>query len=489
MRMHAMHMQTLRSHTGSMHLCVVRAAADGRRRSVAVAAAAPAPPAVVAGTPQKPLVSGPPPGYDFRASTSASTLDVVGSRHPELQDLVDDGTLIVWRRPLGYTERQSDGYVEPQLVYLVGTAHVSAKSALDVERVVQAVRPDAVVVELCRSRAGLMTGPDNGNVRSSGVSSSGSSVSDSEGEGGSGSGAESEGGAQAGTSGRGTAGATKPLRLAGGAGGGAAAAAAGAAGTGGSPLQLGGRGGGANPLQLGGGGEGGGQGGFLPSVLRSVALGGQSALLLRVLLANLAGIAADELGVQGGGEFVAARREGEDVGAQIVLGDRPIEITLERAWEALSWRARLRLTWELVLAGTTGSADRAALLNEQLVESMKSDDAISAFFEQLGQRYPDLLGPLVHERDMYLAWSLRRSKAVDNASAVVGVVGRGHMRGVVHALGADSGELRFSDLVGGRNSVAGRRERAMKGFARLGVETALAAGAYALYTAVAGAAQ
>jgi pheromone shutdown protein TraB len=218
-------------------------------------------------------------------------------------------------------------------------------------------------------------------------------------------------------------------------------------------------------------------------VLRSVALGGQSALLLRVLLANLAGLAADELGVQGGGEFVAARRAGEDVGAQIVLGDRPIEM-LERAWEALPWRARLRLTWELLLAGAAGSADRAALLNEQLVESMKADDAISAFFEQLGQRYPDLMGPLVHERDMYLAWSLRRSSAVNGASCVVGVVGRGHLRGCVHALGADSGALRFSDLVGGRNSVAGRRERAMKGFARLGVETALVAGAFALYTAI-----
>ncbi len=54
--------------------------------------------------------------------------------------------------------------------------------------------------------------------------------------------------------------------------------------------------------------------------------------------------------------------------------------------------------------------------------------------------------PLVHERDQYLAWSLKRSKAVRGARVVVGVMGAGHMRGVVHALQTDRGgdTLRFS---------------------------------------------
>ena len=50
-----------------------------------------------------------------------------------------------------------------------------------------------------------------------------------------------------------------------------------------------------------------------------------------------------------------------------------------------------------------------------MIERMKQDDAISTFFAQLGDRYPQLLGPLVHERDLYLAWSLKRSKAVNGA--------------------------------------------------------------------------
>lgn len=56
-----------------------------------------------------------------------------------------------------------------------------------------------------------------------------------------------------------------------------------------------------------------------------------------------------------------------------------------------------------------------------------------------------VVGPLLHERDMYLAWSLKRSKAVNGSRCVVGVVGKGHLRGVLYYLvtPGSSGNLRF----------------------------------------------
>ena len=45
-----------------------------------------------------------------------------------------------------------------------------------------------------------------------------------------------------------------------------------------------------------------------------------------------------------------------------------------------------------------------------------------------------VVAPLLHERDMYLAWSLKRSKAVNGTKRVVGVVGKGHLRGVLYHL-------------------------------------------------------
>lgn len=40
------------------------------------------------------------------------------------------------KRPPDYQERRSDGYQEPLLVFIIGTAHVSQQSALDVHRVI-----------------------------------------------------------------------------------------------------------------------------------------------------------------------------------------------------------------------------------------------------------------------------------------------------------------------------------------------------------------
>jgi hypothetical protein len=81
---------------------------------------------------------------------------------------------------------------------------------------------------------------------------------------------------------------------------------------------------------------------------------------------------ADQLGVQPGAEFRAAAEAAAAVpGGQccLVLGDRPIEITLSRAWEALSWRRRLQLLADLAAAGmmssqqvTTSTAQHSSLV-------------------------------------------------------------------------------------------------------------------------------
>ena len=115
----------------------------------------------------------------------------------------------------------------------------------------------------------------------------------------------------------------------------------------------------------------------------------------------------------------------------------------------------------------------------QMVEALKADGAVSSMFEQLGRRYPELVAPLVFERDLYLAWSLKRSKAVNGACTVVGVVGKGHMRGVSYAMRHAGGSgLRFADLVGGANRRSAVRQHALK---RLAWELALGAGAYAAW--------
>lgn len=96
--------------------------------------------------------------------------------------------------------------------------------------------------------------------------------------------------------------------------------------------------------------------GFFGAVGRSIDLGGQTALALRLLLALFSSKIASDINRPLGDEFRAARRVAEEVGAQIVLGDRPIEITLERAWNSLKWNEKLNLVIN-VIRGITSPSD------------------------------------------------------------------------------------------------------------------------------------
>lgn len=121
-------------------------------------------------------------------------------------------------------------------------------------------------------------------------------------------------------------------------------------------------------------------------------------------------------------------------------------------------------------------------VTEELIERLKQDDIVSALVGQLQESYPELVAPLIHERDLYLAWSMKRSKAVNGTQRVVAVVGRGHLRGVVYALLHDDGKLRFSDLVSQRNTSAYKQKAKKDAAVRFVLESLLAAGLYVAWT-------
>ncbi|XP_034929854.1 uncharacterized protein [Populus alba] len=319
--------------------------------------------------PTKPLkvsIKPPPPDFDFRSEILQESRATISRTYPELLDLANDGTLLLIEKKLfGPVPSWRTEFVEPEAIWLVGATHISSQSAAEVERVIRAVKPDNVVVELCRSRAGIMYISDEGEVgqqlRSSMFSLSGT--------------------------------------------------------------------------------------GFFGAVGRSINLGGQTALALRLLLALFSSKISSDVNRPFGDEFRAARKVAEEIGAQIVLGDRPIEITLERAWNSLKWRDKLSLVIAVV-RGITSSSD----ISKNNFKASSADDRTFQLYEQLSFSYPSLLQPLIHERDTYLAWSLKRSKAVNNGKRVVGVIGKGHMNGVIYALISDQGNLRFRDVAGRRSS-------------------------------------
>ncbi|KAJ6672015.1 PHEROMONE SHUTDOWN PROTEIN [Salix viminalis] len=266
--------------------------------------------------PTKPLrvsIKPPPPDFDFRSEILQESRATISRTYPELLDLANDGTLLlIEKKSFGPVPSWRTEFVEPEAIWLVGTTHISSQSAAEVERVVRAVKPDNVVVELCRSRAGIMYISDEGEVgqqlRSSMFSLSGT--------------------------------------------------------------------------------------GFFGAVGRSINLGGQTALALRLLLALFSSKISSDVDRPFGDEFRAARKVAEEIGAQIVLGDRPIEITLERAWNSLKWREKLSLVIAVV-RGITSSSD----ISKSSFKASSTDDGTFQLYEQLSFSYPSLLQPLIHERD------------------------------------------------------------------------------------------
>lgn len=134
---------------------------------------------------------------------------------------------------------------------------------------------------------------------------------------------------------------------------------------------------------------------------------------------------SQSLEVMPGEEFRAALGAAQRVGAQVVLGDRPVSVTLARLWEALSGWEKARLIGHLLWTGT--SLLEADSLRAE-IEALKETDALTEAIREFGKTFPGLIRPLLTERDLYMTHVLQRLAA--NATTVVAVVGAGHLPGI-----------------------------------------------------------
>ena len=114
----------------------------------------------------------PPDDFNYREKTAAATVDVLLPRletggdsgldcDVDWEKLIRRGELVYVKRRDDYVERRTDGYEEPREVVILGTNHTSADSAKAAAALIQSLKPDCVVVELCRSRSGLLQRAEN----------------------------------------------------------------------------------------------------------------------------------------------------------------------------------------------------------------------------------------------------------------------------------------------------------------------------------------
>jgi len=141
---------------------------------------------------------------------------------------------------------------------------------------------------------------------------------------------------------------------------------------------------------------------------------------------------ADKFGIEPGAEMRAAVAGARERGLPLLLIDRDIGVTLRRLYGGVGWWRRLTL-----VAGIIASAFSNEEVSEEEVERLKEGDVLEATFAEFAESRADLYGPLIAERDEYMAAKLLLAVADDRGPRhrdVLAVVGAGHLKGITAAL-------------------------------------------------------
>ncbi|XP_061710099.1 traB domain-containing protein-like isoform X1 [Cydia pomonella] len=166
-----------------------------------------------------------------------------------------------------------------------------------------------------------------------------------------------------------------------------------------------------------------------------------SGMLHGMLLKTYADI-AKELGVAPGGEFRRAYHEMQKIpGCKLYLGDRPIQITIARAFQSLSVFELGQVLYHLTSSSQSKPLDKHAL------EKYKDKDFVAAQFEEITRDVPafkKIFHVFVDERDRCLAYSLQECvRNVTKNPRVLAVVGMGHVDGIIKYYG----HMRQEDII------------------------------------------
>jgi pheromone shutdown protein TraB len=151
---------------------------------------------------------------------------------------------------------------------------------------------------------------------------------------------------------------------------------------------------------------------------------------------------AGSLGVELGGEFRVAY-EYWDIHRQttplhMILGDRPLYLTLTRAWESLGIWGKTKLVFGLLLSSLQKPNPEELKAWMQSILSDDNGDLLTESIAELAQHFPSLEEVIIQERDAYMACKLYQtcrqllttSNNQQQRHRLVAIVGAGHVEGM-----------------------------------------------------------
>ena len=281
-------------------------------------------------------------------------------------------------------------------VFLLGTAHISKDSSRDVHQLLESVKPHAIFLELCHQRVNMLEPNDKGDIANPNQQLENKTENDSKDEN-------------------------------------------------------------SNPIR-----------GFWNQCRNFFRLGPSKAKqsnekridtrsfssIASSLLSNMQDDYADSLGVELGGEFCAAYQYWKKIvphgnqnypktrrinDVHMILGDRPVTLTLTRAWESLRLWGKTKLMVGLIVSSLR--KPKPDELREWMEKILYEDtDLMSESVTELAKHFPTLAEVILKERDAYMACKLHQTcrglLMADNRHGMrrrirlVAIVGAGHVEGI-----------------------------------------------------------
>jgi pheromone shutdown protein TraB len=120
--------------------------------------------------------------------------------------------------------------------------------------------------------------------------------------------------------------------------------------------------------------------------------------LLHLLLLSMSASLTKKLGMAPGGEFRVAVKAAEELEIRpaIILGDRPFNITMQRAIHSLTFRQKIKLFFQFV------TSDMNDITKEE-IEKCKERDLLEQMLSEMTGEYPSITEVFVSERvSLYL---------------------------------------------------------------------------------------
>lgn len=147
-----------------------------------------------------------------------------------------------------------------------------------------------------------------------------------------------------------------------------------------------------------------------------------SLLLMNLAISSFQKRMAKQLGVNAGQEMLQGIESAKEIGAELVLADRNIQVTFSRIWGNLGFKGKGMLLSQIIYSIFSNES-----ITEEELEKMKSQDMLDSMLAEFTESFPQLKRPLIDERDQYLAQKIKNAPG----EKIVAVLGAAHVPGII----------------------------------------------------------